>query len=132
MNFSDFDDDHEIQENEESSSLNNSVNNKENGHQINNINQTILVHMEQVARNNIENGQIEKAFENFDNCIEHLLNIVEEPSYSSVFQEFLDRTVNYLNDVSLKILQNGKSRDSLRILDKCIALTNPDKYGASP
>ncbi len=96
------------------------------------LNKTIFLQLEQIAKKHIEMGNIDQGFENYDRCLEHLLLIVPEGIDSPVFQDYMSRTINFLNDFALKLLQVDKWKDSLRILERCQVLSNPEKYGVNP
>jgi Tetratricopeptide repeat. len=96
------------------------------------LNKTIFLQLEQIARKHIEMGNLDQGFENYDRCIEHLLLMVPEGIESEVFQDFMSRTINFLNDFALRLLQLDKWKDSLRILERCQVLSNPEKYGVDP
>jgi tetratricopeptide (TPR) repeat protein len=96
------------------------------------INEIIFTQLEQMAKNNIELRNFDQGFEDIDRCIEQLLVIIPEGINSSGFQDYMTRTLNYLNDYALKLLQIDQVRDSIKILEKCQNLSQPDKYGVHP
>jgi len=96
------------------------------------LNHAIFIKLQEISRYNIEIGNFEEGLVNYDRCIEHLLRTLPDGHSSSVFQEFLYHTVKSLNEVALKLLQEGKLKDSLLLLERCRKMTHPNSFGAYP
>jgi len=98
----------------------------------NDENESAFFEMEQNARNLIEEGKYRTGMETFEKCIEVLLNSSPDGPQSFAFQEFIERTIRFLNDIALKLLQEDKVQPSMALLEKCQAWTHPEKYGVYP
>lgn len=99
---------------------------------INPANQSALFQMEQLGRQLIQEGKYHKGVETFEKCIEGLVEGSQDDPESTTSQEFFERTITFLNDVALKLLQEDKVRESMALLEKCQSWTNPEKYGVFP
>jgi hypothetical protein len=44
----------------------------------------------------------------------------------------MENTIQFLNEVALRLLQTDKVKESFRILEKCAGWTHPEKYGLYP
>lgn len=96
------------------------------------LNNAIFIKLQEISRYNVEIGNYEEGLVNYDRCIEHLLRTLPEGPSSAIFQEFLYTTVKSLNEIALKLLQEGKLKDSLLLLERCRKMTHPNSFGSYP
>ena len=96
------------------------------------LNHAIFVKLQEISKYNIDIGNYEEGLTNYDRCIEHLIRTLPDGHTSAVFQDFLHRTVKSLNEVALKLLQEGKVKESLLLLERCRKMTHPNSFGPYP
>jgi len=96
------------------------------------LNHAILVKLQEISQYNIEIGNYDEGLANYDRCIDHLLRTLPQGPSASMFKDFLIRTVKYLNEVALKLLQEEKVKESLLLLERCRKMTHPNSFGPYP
>jgi len=96
------------------------------------LNHAIFVKLQEISKYNVEIGNYEEGLANYDKCIEHLIRTLPEGHISAIFVDFLQKTVKFLNEVALKLLQEGKVKESLLLLERCRKMTHPNSFGPYP
>lgn len=96
------------------------------------LNHAIFVKLQDIARYNVEIGNYDEGLANYDKCIEHLLRTLAEGPSSAMFKDFLIKTVKFLNEIGLKLLQEDKIKESLLLLERCRKMTHPNSFGPYP
>jgi tetratricopeptide (TPR) repeat protein len=94
--------------------------------------ENVLFQMEQEARELIEQNQYRQGMDTFEKCIEILIESNQDDPQGLAVHEFFDRTIRFLNEIALRLLQEDKVRESMAVLEKCQAWTNPEKFGVFP
>ena len=51
--------------------------------------------LEDTAHRCIENGQYDQGFQRFEQCIDHLLSILQEGVDAPLFQDFIERNISW-------------------------------------
>lgn len=96
------------------------------------LSHAIFVKLQEVSRYNIEIGNYEEGLASYDRCIDHLLHTLPQGPSAPTFKDFLVKTVKYLNEVALKLLQEEKVKESLQLLERCLKMTHPNSFGPYP
>src|SRR5689334_17617035 len=65
----------------------------------------IFTKLQEISRQNLENGFVDQALQGYDRCTEQLITILKGDTDSPSFQDFLFQTLNYLNDIALRFLR---------------------------
>jgi tetratricopeptide (TPR) repeat protein len=94
--------------------------------------QNIVFQYERTAKICFETARIDQGLESFEKGIEELAVGLENGTDNPIFIDFVDRTVNYLNQLALQALQIDNLRNAFKILEKCSEWTHPERYGLFP
>ncbi len=84
------------------------------------------------AQSNIKSGNLNQALVNFDECINYLIQQLDQGINSSALLDYISFITNHLNDIALTFLKNDKPLLSLKLLNKCKEYTDPQKFGLFP
>mgnify|MGYP000947174122 CR=1 FL=1 len=96
------------------------------------LNLSSLQRMNATAEQNLKTGNIISALENYERCLDYLIEAVTGDPSHPTFVEYFRETLKKLNDQALKLLREDKIEMSQMILEKCEEFTNGSIYGMFP